>query len=288
MVPAEVRRQYAAEILSAAKVTSENLLKAFAAVPREEFLGPPPWTLLSPPPSGQRQLQITDVSDARQLYRDIGVLLDPSRNLANGVPTTVAPWLEALNLSEGKSVFHLGCGTGYYSAVIAEAVGASGSVTAVEVDAVLAAQARANLARYPNVRVIEGDGAAVSLGPTDAILIHAGVTHPTESWLDNLKPAGSLVLPLTVEFGVPYVSKGMVLHVSKAPSGYAAHFLPAPVMIYLCSGGGRNSEFANLLSAPFMSGSFNSVKSLRRNGHSPEPTCWLHAPTFCLSTCALV
>jgi len=124
-------------------------------------------------------------------------------------------------------------------------------------------------------------------GVRDAILINAGVTHPKESWLDNLQPAATLVLPLTVEFGMPHVGKGMALKVSKLQTGYEAHFFPNPVMICSCSSV-RDSEFGSLLSQPFMSGSFSLVKSLRRDPHSPEPNCWLHSSTFCLSTHSLI
>src|SRR6266403_2467468 len=79
------------------------------------------------------------------------------------------------------------------------------------------------------------------------------------------------------------VAKGMVLCVSRLRSGYMAHFLSIPVMIYSCSSI-RNPEFGSLLSQLFKSGTFGSVKSLRRDPHSLEPGCWLHGPTFCLST----
>jgi len=286
MVATDIRQRYAEEIRINANVTSAALLRAFASVPREEFVGSGPWKVLSRVP-GQMQPQVADVADPAELYHDVAILLDPSRSLTNGNPGTLAPWLDALNLSMGKSVFHLGCGTGYYTAIMAEMVGREGRVTAVEVDPALATQARANLACYPNIEVVEGDGGLVDIGVRDAILINAGVTHPTEGWLDNLQPAGTLVLPLTVEFGMPHVGKGMVLQVSKLQSGYAAHFLPLPVMIYSCSSV-RDSEFGSLLSQPFMSGSFSSVKSLRRDPHTPEPGCWLHTPTFCLSTRPLI
>jgi protein-L-isoaspartate(D-aspartate) O-methyltransferase len=89
-----------------------------------------------------------------------------------------------LDLAKGKSVFHLGCGTGYYTAIIAEVVGPGGSVTATEIDPSLAAQARKSLAQYPHVRVVEGDGGTVALKKSDAILINAGVTHPAAHWLE--------------------------------------------------------------------------------------------------------
>jgi len=52
-------------------------------------------------------------------------------------------------------------------------------VAAVEIDPALASRAKANLARYPNVEVVEGDGGTVDTGVRDAILINAGVTHPS-------------------------------------------------------------------------------------------------------------
>ncbi|MGA7795314.1 MAG: methyltransferase domain-containing protein [Candidatus Acidiferrales bacterium] len=286
MVANDIRQRYAEEIRTNSNLASPALLKAFAGVPREEFVGSGPWKVLSRVP-GQMQAQVADVTDPAELYRDVAIMLDPSRSLTNGNPGTLAPWLDALNLSVGKSVFHLGCGTGYYTAIMAEMVGPKGRITAVEIDPALAAQARANLSRYSNVEVVQGDGGTVDTGIADAILINAGVTHPRESWLDNLQPAGTLVLPLTVEFGMPHVGKGMVLRVSRLRSGYAAQFLPIPVMIYSCSSV-RDSEFGSLLSKPFMSGTCSSVKSLRRDPHSSEPDCWLHTSTFCLSTRPLI
>jgi protein-L-isoaspartate(D-aspartate) O-methyltransferase len=287
MVSPDIRQRYAEEIRTSAKVSSAALLEAFARVPREEFVGLGPWKILSRPVPGQKQPQIDEVADPAELYRDVAVLLDSSRSLTNGNPGTLAPWLDALNLFKGKSVFHLGCGTGYYSAVMAEAVGPTGQVTAFEIDSALAAQARAALSRYPNVEVIEGDGGVAEIGARDAILINAGVTHPNKTWLDNLRPAGSLVLPLTVEIGMPHIGKGMALHVSRLEQGYAARFFSIPVMIYSCSSV-RDPQFASLLGQAFMSGTFSAVQSLRRDPHSPEPSCWLHHSSFCLSTRPLV
>ena len=204
------------------------------------------------------------------------------RTLTNGNPGTLAPWIEALDLLEGASVFHVGCGTGYYSAIIAEVVGPKGSVTAVEIDSRLAAMARENLSEYPNVDVREGDGGTLCPGPRDAILVNAGVTHPAAIWLDNLKPGATLLVPLTCEFGLPNVGKGFVLQIKRvSPSTYTAHFLPSPVMIYSCTSV-REASVMQLLGKALMSGTMTSVQSFRRDPHSPETACWLHTDTFCL------
>ena len=283
MVPPETRKRYAGEICTVANINSEALLKAFADVPREDFVGQGPWRVLAAPAPGQWQPQVVNVSDPCELYRDVAVYLDASKSLANGNPSTLAPWLDSLNLSPGKSVFHLGCGTGYYTAIVAEIVGLRGQVTAAEVDPVLAAQARTSLSRYSNVRVVEGDGGSLDVGRCDAILINAGVTHPTEHWLQALAAGGRLVLPITVEIGMPHVGKGFGLRVSRLPSGYEARFFPTPVMIYSCTSV-RDAKTSAAFGERFMSGTTNSVRSLRREPHPLESSCWLHWTTFCLST----
>jgi len=44
------------------------------------------------------------------------------------VPSLVAALIGALELRAGDCVTHVGCGTGYYTAVIAEVVGAGGRI----------------------------------------------------------------------------------------------------------------------------------------------------------------
>ena len=68
MVQSETRRHYAEEIRATAKIASEAVVKAFAAVPREDFVGAGPWTVLSRS-MGQMQPQITDVTDPKDLYQ---------------------------------------------------------------------------------------------------------------------------------------------------------------------------------------------------------------------------
>jgi protein-L-isoaspartate(D-aspartate) O-methyltransferase len=286
-VSEEVRTQYADEIAAISGIRSQALRNAFARVPRQRFLGPAPWRVLSQGTGGPGQIQLSEVSDPRDIYRNVAVMLDESRTLTNGNPGTLAPWIDALGLCEGASVFHVGCGSGYYSAVIAEVVEPKGSVTAVEIDPKLASMARENLSVYSNVDVIEGDGGTLCPGPRDAILVNAGVTHPAAIWLDNLKIGGTLLVPLTFEFGVSNVGKGFVLRIKRErPSAYTARFLPAPVMIYSCTSV-RDASAMQLLAKALMTGAMTSVQSLRRDPHAVGPTCWLHTDAFCLSTTAI-
>jgi protein-L-isoaspartate(D-aspartate) O-methyltransferase len=46
------------------------------------------------------------------------VALDAAHDINNGQPSALAYWIEALDLKAGDRVYHLGCGVGYYTAII--------------------------------------------------------------------------------------------------------------------------------------------------------------------------
>src|SRR5206468_2368598 len=93
---------------------------------------------------------------------------------------------------------HVGCGLGYYTAVMARVAGESGRVLALEIDRPLADAARRNLAALPWAEVRHIDGAPAQFDEQfDAILVNAGVTHPLDAWLRSLAPGGRMILPLT-------------------------------------------------------------------------------------------
>src|SRR6516225_4176882 len=138
------RRFYAEELRFTAHVSSRAVVNAFAAVPREHFVGPGPWRILSPMRLGD--YWTTEDADPRHLYHDVLVALDEERRLNNGQPSLWARMYDQLELSRGDHVVHVGAGTGYYSAILAEIVGRAGKVTAIEVVHGLAVWARQNLA----------------------------------------------------------------------------------------------------------------------------------------------
>src|SRR5271167_4818775 len=139
---------------------SSALVNAFATVPREQFVGPGPWRIKSP--MDLAEYWNTDDHDPSHVYHDILIALDESRGINNGQPSLWAYLFDHLDLMPGEQVLHLGCGTGYYTAIIAKLVGSAGRVTAVEIDATLAQKAQAALADWPQVRLIHADGARAS------------------------------------------------------------------------------------------------------------------------------
>jgi protein-L-isoaspartate(D-aspartate) O-methyltransferase len=277
-----VRQYYAEELRAVANLQSETLVRAFAKVPREHFLGPGPWQVRNPDFDGY---WMTKDADPRRLYHNILVAIDPSRHLNNGHPSFLAFLLDELELQPEDHAVHVGCGTGYYTAVMAEVVGRQGHVTAIEVDHELAARARRNLSYLPHVRVLEGNGSEIDPGPCDAILINAGTTHPQPIWVDSLELNARLLLMLTVSDNENGHGFGGVLKVKRKDGGFAARFI-SRVGVFPCIGV-RDLNLNERLKVAFERGNRKSVQSLRRDSHNFNDTCWLHTDSFCLSTLAV-
>jgi protein-L-isoaspartate(D-aspartate) O-methyltransferase len=275
------RLRYAELIRGCAHLRSERLVSALADVARENYLGPGPWKILRPPNFDKYE----DTPDANpaQVYDDVLVALDPARSLNNGHPSSLCAWIDALDLQEGETVVHAGCGTGYYTAVIAHVVGDTGHVTAIEFDHELAARAKAYLAEFRCVEVISGDASIYDTGEADAIFINAGATHPLPLWLDNLKPRGRLLFPLTQgsESSVP-IRLGVMMRVQRLAAGYEANAI-SPVGIFPCVGA-IDAEADRLVGKVFAEGGFARVRSLRRDEHVADEYCALHGRGYCFST----
>lgn len=281
----ECRWFYAEEIRYDANLTSSALAEAFARVPREEFLGPEPWKVAHPDlasGAGGAIYRITDDADPRHVYHNVSIALDATRNLCNGQPGTLAYWMQALNLHPGDRVFHLGCGVGYYTAVMAEVVGNSGSVVASEADPELAARATKNLTAYSNVTVHGGDGTILDPGFCDAMLINAGVTHPHSSWLTRMNEGGRMVLPFTVVMGTTGLGKGVMARIVREANHFSAQVVTF-VAIYSCTSG-RDPQLEPLMGNALATGALMKMKSVRSDRHEPVETCLLHGSDVCISS----
>jgi protein-L-isoaspartate(D-aspartate) O-methyltransferase len=270
------RRAYAEELRFTTRMRSPALLAAFANVPRERFVGPGPWRVKSP--WGLNEYWTTDDVDPRHLYHDVLVALDETQGVNNGQPSLWAFLLDRLDAAVGEHALHLGCGTGYYTAILAELVGVGGSVAAIEIDSALAERARAALALWPRVVVSNADGAGGSFEPADVIVVSAGVTHPPLPWIGALKPGGRLLFPMTTERGGP----GRMLLVTRLRrDGFAARFLCD--VRFIDFKGMRDPEASARLAQAFKRDGGASVKSLRLDDHKEDKSCWLHGGDWCLS-----
>jgi len=266
----ECRSFYAQEIRFAANLSSAALIEAFAHVPREKYLGPPPWHITSPEGTalsiaGMRSASYTPTEDPRDLYHNVLVGLDIAHNVNNGQPSALARWINALDLRPGDRAYHLGCGVGYYTAIMAEVVGTGGSVVASEVDSDLAARARENLAGYSNVTVHAGDGAALDTGICDAMFINAGVTHPHRPWLEWLGHGGRIMLPITAAMGDTGLGKGVMLRIV-SDRGHLAAKVVGDVAIYSCTSV-RDPRLEPLIRKALATRTLRQLKSVRRDAH---------------------
>jgi protein-L-isoaspartate(D-aspartate) O-methyltransferase len=70
----EQRGKVAEELRFTANVSSRAVVTAFATVPRERFVGPGPWRILSP--MRLREDWTTEDADPGHLYHDVLIALD--------------------------------------------------------------------------------------------------------------------------------------------------------------------------------------------------------------------
>jgi protein-L-isoaspartate O-methyltransferase len=103
--------------MAAGGVGDPRVEAAFAAVAREDFLGP--WHIVR----WGGGYPATPDADAVYLYTDdvIGIL--PERNLNNGQHSLHAALITAATPRPGERVVHVSAGVGYYTAILAELVG---------------------------------------------------------------------------------------------------------------------------------------------------------------------
>lgn len=153
------------------KVTDEALISALAAVPRELFV-----------PDSSRGIA----------YIDRPVSVGAGRWLTE--PMVLARLIQIAEPKGGDKVLVVGGGAGYAGAVLAQMVG---TVTMLESDATLIAQARAAISGLglQNLVLVEGPltHGHAKLAPYDVILIDGGVEQVPTMLTDQLSPGGRLV-----------------------------------------------------------------------------------------------
>lgn len=280
---AVVRRAYAKQVLAAAGVEDARVEAAFAAVPREDFLGPGPWPIFRWPD----RYVASPTADPVYLYTDGLVGIVPEKRLNNGQPSLHALLIARAGIREGDHVVHVGAGVGYFTAIMAHLAGAAGRVTAIELEPELAARAEANFTAAANVRVVAGDGTTAPFDRADVIYVNAGATRPADTWLDGLADGGRLILPLTTDQGFAandpgaIARRGAIFRVLRQGDAFHARWI-SPVAIFRCESA-RDAASEAALAAAFASGGWDRVTRLYRGDDLPAERCWLRAPGWCLA-----
>jgi protein-L-isoaspartate(D-aspartate) O-methyltransferase len=175
-------RSAAAEMVSqqieARGICDPRALAALASVPRHRFI-----------PEEQRHLA----------YADGAVPIGSGQTISQ--PFIVAQMTEALQLRPGERVLEIGTGSGYQTAVLAEAVGETGDIFTIERHPELSFHAQRILDElgYPNIHFHVGDGTLgwPDAAPFDAVIVTAGGPIVPQDLRDQLHPEhGRLVIPV--------------------------------------------------------------------------------------------
>jgi protein-L-isoaspartate(D-aspartate) O-methyltransferase len=269
----DVRNFYARYVAGYLGKPDERLIAAFATVEREHYVGTGPWKVWT---FGSGYID-TVIDDPRILYQDVLIGLAPARGINNGQPSLHGRCLAVCAPKSGDAVLHVGAGTGYYTAILAELVGSGGNVAAYEIDKELADRARGNLSHLPNVKVIGTSGCEATLPKADVIYVNAGATQPMPVWLDALKIGSRLIFPLT-----PIKGHGCMLLVTRqAEAKYVA--TAASGAAFTPCVGARDDTMSKVLLDAFKRQPVTLVKSLRRD-NKPDASAWCEGDGWWLST----
>ena len=267
-----IRENFAAEIAAVGGLTSAALIDAFALVPRESFLPPGPWLV----EAIEGSLYRTPDADLSRVLHAVGVCLDERRQLINANPARIGRLIEAADVRPGETVLHIGAGLGYYTAILAQLVGAQGRVLATEIDPDLVARARSNLADLRQVEVV-GDMPPSPLPPLDVIYASAGVTTIPRDWTEALTVGGRLLLPLT---GTHDTGPVFLFQKTADPAWYTAK--RCTFMRFYPAVGMRDLDGMKALDQALADRRGEQIGWLRLDTHAPGPGCWLHRPDYCL------
>jgi len=160
---------------------------------------------------------------AGQVYDDNAIVTKSLAGTAlssSSQPSLMALMLEQLQLRPGHRVLEIGAGTGYNAALMASIVGPEGSIVTLDIDEDIVSKARDRLARagfgWVTVECRDGSLGFLERAPFDRIILTIGTPDLAPTWIDQLKPDGVLVAPLsllpTVQLSVAFTPADGTLH----------------------------------------------------------------------------
>lgn len=140
-------------------------------------------------------------------------------------PSTVAFMMKLLQPKVGNKILDIGSGSGWVTALLADAVGESGSVVAVEIIPELAKKAEDVIAiNYPELKnrikfvVGNGNSGKISMAPFDRINVAARLPEKIPgAWKEQLTLGGRIVAP---------VKDSINLIIKNKENSYMTHVFP--------------------------------------------------------------
>lgn len=187
----ELREAMVNTLLEEGHIASEAVEVAFRTVQREQFA-----------PTGTDLAKLYDAHDAVVTKRGP----DGRAMSSISAPSIQAFMIEQAQLGAGMRVLEVGSG-GVNAAYLAEILGPTGRVITVDIDSDVTDRAAVCLdaAGYGSrVRVLQTDAhhGVPEEAPFDVILVTVQCWDIAPAWLEQLRPTGVLVLPLTTNGGV--------------------------------------------------------------------------------------
>ncbi|WP_301175513.1 methyltransferase, FxLD system [Actinomadura geliboluensis] len=183
--PAELRKAMVTTLTDAGHLRTPAIIDAFGAVERHRFL-----------PGADPQDAYLDDAVAIK-HNDAGEMIS-----CISAPSIVATQLEQLAPQPGHTILEAGAATGYNAALLAHLVTPTGQVWTVDVDQDLVDRAAEHLAAAgaSNAAAVLADGAAglPDHAPYDRIQFTVGAADIPTAVLDQLAPAGRLVIPMRI------------------------------------------------------------------------------------------
>lgn len=137
----------------------------------------------------------------RDAYINEPLLIDEGQTISQ--PYTVAFMIELLQPKSGDKIFEIGFGSGWQTALLAEVIGESGEIFAVERIKKLFNFGTKNISKYNFIKhgIVKTIFADATIGlkkyaPFDKIIAAASGREVPEIWLKELKIGGRLVMPI--------------------------------------------------------------------------------------------
>lgn len=182
--------------------------------------------------SVRREMFVPTTERARA-YQDTPLPIGYSQTISDAYIVTVMT--AALALQPRANVLEIGTGSGYQAAVLSKL---AATVHSIEIVAPLAEKATKLLASLgmTNVTVRAGDGFQgwPEAAPFDAIIVTAGAAEIPPPLLAQLKPGGTLVMPIGPEWPLE-----QLLVIRKAADGNLSRCSLGPIMFVPLTGRGE-------------------------------------------------
>lgn len=168
-------------------------------------------------------------------YSDCALPIGEGQTISQ--PYMVAEMTELLELKGNEIVLEIGTGSGYQTAILSQL---AGEVFSIERIPSLAEKAKQRLLDIGcrNVHIIISDGTKglPEHAPYDGIIVTAGAPEVPQSYLDQLRENGRLVIPVGGRYSQ------VLYRIVKTPEGVEKHMSTACVFVPLVGRDGWDEE----------------------------------------------